>query len=82
MKNDDDPEVALPSAHLMQNFFNQRVDLERTDIVRRKYAIHRWAGMGEDVTEAERLLKLAEKRLCRLLVQRQKAFAVLKWEAT
>ena len=82
MKNDDDPELALSSAYLMQDFFNQRVDLGRTDIVRRKYAIHRWAGMGEDVTEAERLLELAEKRLRRLLVQRQKAFAVLKWEAT
>jgi hypothetical protein len=80
MKARDGTKPALSSGQLVRDFLMRQVGVERVTIVRRKHTIHRWAGMGEDVAAEQRLLDLAQKRLRRLLIQRQKAFAVLRWD--
>src|SRR3712207_4773121 len=80
MKAHGGTEPVLPAGQLTRDFLNRQVEVERMSIVRRKHAIQRWTGMGEDVAAEQRLLELAQKRLRRLLIQRQKVFAILEWD--
>jgi hypothetical protein len=74
---------APPLGQPMRDLFDRQVDAARAGIAQRQLAIRRWDRdrMGEDVKDEERLLGLAEKRLRRLLLQRQKVFAILARES-
>jgi uncharacterized membrane protein YcjF (UPF0283 family) len=72
----------LPPGQSIRDLFNRQVAAQRAGIAQRKHAIRRWAHMGENVKDEERLLGVAERRLRRLLFRRWRAFAILARETS
>jgi uncharacterized membrane protein YcjF (UPF0283 family) len=76
-----DTKPVLPPGQPTRDLFNRQVAAQRAGIAQRKQAIRRWTRMGENVKDEEHLLSVAEKRLHRLLLRRQKTFTILAREA-
>jgi hypothetical protein len=77
-----DVKPVLRSGQPMRDLFNRQVAAQRAGIAQRKRAIRRWALMGENVKDEERMLGIAERRLRHLLLRRWRVFAILAREAS